>query len=466
MSKPIHILSIASLAIVTGVISALPGDGGGSSLVIGPDVIVGSVSDIAKYGTVSGVSAYALGTTSCNIGDQIAWWIDTGADDAHHPVIAQNIYRLKNGRMEQVGMSWVKHGFCALDGSLCGTCNSDPYGCDALGVGCSDPYGASLNGSQSYLGPRSQINANTGVFPYPFSAPAAPATVGRRIQVLMADLDPAQNAGAFYFGEGHYITIDDCNAGTDNNNGSFRRITVGAISSGSYTLSLTGGTYMQKYGIHAWKDHGLGIGIPDPSVTIANADVQGDGRFHVASKVTSLGGGQYRYDYAVHNQNSDRCARSFSVPVNPAVIASELYFHGVTHHSGEPFATTAWSSGQSAVAVGWETQSVTQNANANAIRWGTMFNFSFVCNREPVSGTASIGLFKAGAAGDPVSVSVTVPVPSSPANPADLDGNGVIDGADLGALFANWGGTGASDINADGITDGEDLAVLLGNWTV
>ncbi len=45
----------------------------------------------------------------------------------------------------------------------------------------------------------------------------------------------------------------------------------------------------------------------------------------------------------------------------------------------------------------------------------------------------------------------------------DLDGNGVVDGADLAVLLGSWGGPGA-DLNGDGATDGADLALLLGAW--
>jgi len=48
---------------------------------------------------------------------------------------------------------------------------------------------------------------------------------------------------------------------------------------------------------------------------------------------------------------------------------------------------------------------------------------------------------------------------------ADLDGNGIIDGADLGALLAVWGTPdAAADLNGDGIVDGADLGVLLSAW--
>ncbi|MFM1823638.1 MAG: hypothetical protein RI967_1904 [Planctomycetota bacterium] len=54
---------------------------------------------------------------------------------------------------------------------------------------------------------------------------------------------------------------------------------------------------------------------------------------------------------------------------------------------------------------------------------------------------------------------------SSPACcPADLNCDGIIDGADLAALLSGWGSAGVGDINADGNTNGADLAILLGAW--
>ena len=47
----------------------------------------------------------------------------------------------------------------------------------------------------------------------------------------------------------------------------------------------------------------------------------------------------------------------------------------------------------------------------------------------------------------------------------DFNGDGFIDGYDLGMLFAGWGMDGETDINGDGITNGEDMGILLENWT-
>ena len=111
----------------------------------GPDVIVGDLIDVANYGQVGGINAYAIGTTSCNIGTTPLQWV---ASTNQHPVIGQNLYRVKNGRFEQIGISWLKHGFTALAQSLCATCQNPGTG-SLLGVNCSDPYVASLNGSQT-----------------------------------------------------------------------------------------------------------------------------------------------------------------------------------------------------------------------------------------------------------------------------------------------------------------------------
>ena len=139
-----------------------------TTLASGPDVIVGALTGPSKWGTIGGITSYSIGTTSCNIGNQILNWVD---NSTFHPVIGQNIYRLENGRFEQIGMSWLKHGFCALQGTLCGPCSPVGGGCETrLGIGCSDPYGSGLNGSQGGLGPRSEVNASTGVFLWPFGA--------------------------------------------------------------------------------------------------------------------------------------------------------------------------------------------------------------------------------------------------------------------------------------------------------
>lgn len=47
----------------------------------------------------------------------------------------------------------------------------------------------------------------------------------------------------------------------------------------------------------------------------------------------------------------------------------------------------------------------------------------------------------------------------------DLDGDGQVDGADLGLLLGAWGSTDpVADLDGEGVVDGADLGILLGAW--
>lgn len=50
------------------------------------------------------------------------------------------------------------------------------------------------------------------------------------------------------------------------------------------------------------------------------------------------------------------------------------------------------------------------------------------------------------------------------ASPGDLNGDGVVNGADLGILLGGWGARGSTDLDGNGTTDGADLGILLGGW--
>ena len=179
---------------------------------VGPDVTASSLTDVAAYGQALGITAFAVGTIACNVGTQPVLWI---SNSTQHPVIAQNMYRYSNGTFQQVGMSWLKHAFVSTNSPGCGSCVQPPMGGSQLGVGCTDAYGAGLNGSQGLLGPRSEVNASTGAYVVPHALPTGNATIAGRVQVANSDLGVA---GATYFVEALYVTADDAAAGNDNNN--------------------------------------------------------------------------------------------------------------------------------------------------------------------------------------------------------------------------------------------------------
>lgn len=56
--------------------------------------------------------------------------------------------------------------------------------------------------------------------------------------------------------------------------------------------------------------------------------------------------------------------------------------------------------------------------------------------------------------------------PAAAPCPADLNSDGVVNGADLGLLLGSWGVCPGcpADLNADGVVNGADLGLMLGSW--
>lgn len=48
--------------------------------------------------------------------------------------------------------------------------------------------------------------------------------------------------------------------------------------------------------------------------------------------------------------------------------------------------------------------------------------------------------------------------------PADLNGDGLVNGADLGLVLSSWDIGPGGDLDGDGTTGGSDLGILLSAW--
>ncbi|MCA9242382.1 MAG: hypothetical protein KDA32_00395 [Phycisphaerales bacterium] len=365
---------------------------------IGPDVITADLYQVQNWGSSGGIYAYSVGTVSCNFGDEPLAWHNF---DNQRPVIGQNMFRMKDGKFEQLGQSWLKWGFLALNQDFCATCITPPGGGSELGVGCSDPYSASLNGSQSGLGPKRVTNPSTGVVTQSHPTPGS-GTIAGRVQVAAVDMDPAQNVGALYFVEGQYLAADDTAAGNGYNNASYRQVWVGAGNTISFDNPGGGqsATQRRKPAIQAWQDY-------DGSVAIDSVDIVNDGRFYLAYKATDLGGGNWSYEIALYNYTSHRAAKQFTVGVPNGAAISSLGFHDVAYHSGDPYVGTDWTSSTTSNSVSWTANAETDPNTTNALRWGTLYNFRFTGDFDPNQlGLATITMHRPGT---PSSVSLSFP---------------------------------------------------------
>ncbi|MCP3858580.1 MAG: hypothetical protein GY704_02915, partial [Phycisphaeraceae bacterium] len=69
------------------------------------------------------------------------------------------------------------------------------------------------------------------------------------------------------------------------------------------------------------------------------------------------------------------------------------------------------------------------------------------------------------AAGGSITV-VILAVSTTKPCPADLDGDDVVGGSDLGLMFVEWGSCGdcRADLDGDGVVGGSDLGLLFVEW--
>lgn len=416
--RPIEITRLVDGEATANSMPALNSDLAGT--VPGPDVVVGDLVGLAQFGVSGTQVGLAVGTDSCNFGTVDLNWFANPSND--HPVIPQNLYRMSGGatndaRFEQIGQSSVKHGFTALTQNLCSLgCNG--VGGTRLGSGCSDPYSASLNAGPN-LGSRAWINPFTGFFPRNDSATPnnnhnnhTHTGVSHRILTEISDLSTAQNPGATYYAESQYVTPHEYNWCQANptqcnmyNNVSYRRYNVSGTGS-PFSFSPAAATVRAKPAIEAWTGATVVEMRPDPG---------NDGIGMVAYKVTNPSPGVWHYEYAVYNQNLDRAIQSFGVPVGAGVTLTNVGFHAPPQHPGwaadgttgnAGFSSAPWAQSQAGGAMTWSSETFAQNPNANAIRWGTMYNFRFDSNRPPQTATATVGFYKTGA---PITVQVQGP---------------------------------------------------------
>lgn len=428
--RPIEITQVIDGEVTADVLPAMRNPEAGT--VVGPDVVVGDLSGLAQFGGSSGTQVgLAVGTDSCNFGTVDLNWFAMPAND--HPVIPQNLYRMSGGtandeRFEQIGQSSVKHAFTALTNNICNLgCNG--VGGTRLGSGCSDPYSASLNAGPN-LGSRAWINPFNGAYPRGDSATPPNNHSGHthtgpshRILTEISDLNTALNAGATYYAESQYVTPHEyvwCQANPTQcnmyNNVSYRRYNVTGTGS-PFSFTPAASTVRSKTAVSAWTGSTAVEIKPDPG---------NDGIGTVAYKVTNPSPGVWHYEYAVYNQNLDRAIQSFGVPVGAGVTLSNVGFHAPPQQPGSTFDGTVgntgfsnapWTQTQTGSAMTWSSETLAQNQNANAIRWGTMYNFRFDSNRPPQMSNATIGFLKTGSP-----IVVRIQTPSVSTAPVSMSG--------------------------------------------
>lgn len=357
------------------------------------DVSLGDLDVIQHVGHIgthpTGTAGISMNTTSCNLGQVDVPWLSPMQED--HPLIHMALYRLLNGRFEQIGVSWMKHGFFALSDNQCTPCQNPSDG-SYLGVGCSDTYDISNNANRTFLGPRSEVNPYTAMWECTGShfsggvpdcarrhSSSGHNAVEHRLVAADADLN---NPGATYYYEACYLVRNDENLA---NNWGSRRCTMSWTGSvWDFNTPSSSNPLLAGPALVRWGE--LATSVPAAS---------GDGDVMLAVQTTSLGGGTYHYEYALLNKNADRQIRSFSLPVNGVANIANIGFHDNDNNASNDW-TVAVENGT----ITWQTSTFAQNPNAPALVFGNMVNFRFDADAAPTDRLATLGLFKPGTGTD------------------------------------------------------------------
>lgn len=165
-------------------------------------------------------------------------------------------------------------------------------------------------------------------------------------------------------------------------------------------------------------------------------------------------------------------------------VAGQTYFPFFLHWDGSSF-TQVTSPGGSRGLLAFSSDNI-YCVGGGIVRWDGS-SWSLVEDFDQVIGPSTLAIAGDGLCGMSVvgrqlvagqlmpfaAEIITVPVgefTEEPVDPADLDGDGAVDGADLGLLLSTWGECESceacpADLTGDCVVDGADLGALLSAWT-
>ncbi|MCH8476481.1 MAG: PQQ-dependent sugar dehydrogenase [Wenzhouxiangella sp.] len=331
------------------------------------NVSMGDVPWIQKFGSLGGGFSYPYSPP-----DQ-------------HPYLGWSMYRLSDGRIEQLGVSGAKHAFLTLHW----TCSINCGNMNVLWPGCEDVYWAGTNDSNFNQGPRSDIQASEGLFESTCSF-FDPNCTGSQTQNstsfqnrLMVDPGQLQTAGADYFLDSWYVVQYDVDIW---NSMGYRRINPNPVSNGWSFGPL--GTFTQGRVLDQWVNPAnpgpnadpVSIVVPSATPSLRYPFNMPQGHINVAMRVSETGNG-YRYRYAVQNYDFDRGVEAFRVPFPDDAELFSAQFVGVDSEPGDDWTVT--------VADGYLNFEAPAN---NPLSWFKLFTLEFETDRPPAATEITLDL--------------------------------------------------------------------------
>jgi len=355
----------------------------------GIDVQLTVLNSMQQTARSNGLVALTMATKLVNVGTHDVpwfWAIDPPGPvqpvTGQHPYAVFNLYQLRDGIFRQIGKSDVKHAFYSTN------TDCDCPGAQVIFAGCSDTYGFNNNANQFYFGPRSEVHAFSGQWdslgshfdvteaePVPDNFRSHSSETNIFAHRLVVSESTLAVTDALYFVESWYLVQGDTN---EYNSMGFRSVTPN-YSNGVWTFitqtTLTNGPAIDAFAPRNTITEYQGHQVLDTS----------EGIIHVAVTVSTLGGGMFRYGYAVMNLNFDRQIQSFSIPVSPGATVTNLMFTDTDN-----LATNDWTASSS---DGWMTWNMVET---NGLSWGTLFSFSVDTDVPPAPSQSELSSLEPG----------------------------------------------------------------------
>jgi hypothetical protein len=342
-----------------------------------------SFGRIGTYPT--GRSGFATGVTVCNAGSVVINWL--APMNADHPTYGFMMCRESGGRFVQISdWSYVKHGFASIN-SNCGGCILPPGGGSQLGINCGDTYGAGLNADRYWLGPPSEID--------PWLLTWNP--VGSHFDRGEPDVGPPQNTDGIRSltttqtnamdGVKHRLEVDDA----DMNVPGATFVLAGRVMTRGEAEATREDNMLSRrmnstWGGVQWMFSNIGPMVPGSplvqwtgSVLRSGKNGNDDGRVYVATRVTGLGNGRWRYEYALHNRDNSRGIAGFHVPKCSSARIFAAGFRDIDKNSFNDW-TVQVSGSEVAFLAG----------AGNAMEWNTIYNCWFESDAAPAGGTTTL----------------------------------------------------------------------------
>ncbi len=310
-----------------------------------------------------------------------------------HPYLIWNMYRVIDNRFEQIGTSGIKHAFLTINSNCTINCGNSHI----LWLGCEDVYGTGNNDSGWDLGPRAEVESLPGTWTSTCSF-FDPGCTGSQTnnsngtsenRLVVPEIAISDSNLTYYF-SAWYPNREDIDI---YNSMGYRQVSPTPASGSSWNIGTTGG-FTNGPAIDAW--------VPAGTMTANMASVRIDhaeGHATFAVKVIDLGGGLYRYHYAIDNYDVDARFAAYHFSLNAADSLTNFVFSDADNNDANN-----WTVSRTGDLVRIQNNGRTQD-------WGELNSFSFTTSAAPMM--AGFSAQVASPSGNQAHLTVAMPVPNA-----------------------------------------------------